>query len=159
MNPAVTWAVVGLVLLLGKAAYQLGLRGIDVIAGGLTSFEWVVLMVLTALFVVGEGWYALARRWVPHALDRAESLRHEPRLLPRLLAPLHAMSLVHVPRRTALRAWAGVIAIALAVVIVRTLPEPWRGIIDFAVAAALVVGIVAVLVQARRLYRRADDVD
>ncbi|MHB1169372.1 MAG: hypothetical protein ACYC28_08845 [Longimicrobiales bacterium] len=154
MNPAVTWAVVGLVLVLGKAAYSLGIRGVAVIAAGLTTLEWAVLLVLTVLFAVGEGWYALARRWVPHALRRAESLRRESRLLPRLLAPLHAMSLVYVPRSTALRAWGGVVAITLAVVIVRSFPEPWRGIVDFAVASALSIGVVAIPVQARRLHSR-----
>jgi len=134
--------------------FRLGVRGIAVIAAGLAPLEWFVLLVLSVLFVVGEGYFALARKWVPRTLARADALRSETRLLPRLLAPLHAMGLVAVPWRTAVRHWAGVAAIVAAVAVVRKFPDPWRGIVDFAVAAALAVGIVALLVRARRLPRQ-----
>lgn len=153
MNPVVAWAVAGLVLLLGSAVFRLGERGLAVIAAGLAPREWLALLLLSVLFVVGEGYFALARKWVPRTLTRASALRGETRPLPRLLAPLHAMGLVAVPWRTAVRHWAGVAAIAAAVVIVRMFPDPWRGIVDFAVAAALAVGIVALLAGARRLPR------
>lgn len=150
MNPAFAWAVAGLVLLLGSAVFRLGGRGIEAIAGGLTPLEWLALLLVTVVFVVGEGYFALARKWVPRTLGRAAGLRSESRLLPRLLAPFHAMGLVFVPWRTALRHWAGVAAIIVAVLIVRAFPDPWRGIVDFAVAAALAVGVIALLARAGR---------
>lgn len=150
MTPAFRWAVVGLVLILGSAVHRLGRRGIEAIDSGLTPSEWLALVLLTATFVVGEGYYAIARKWVPRVLGRAAALRTEPRLVPRLLAPLHAMGLVYVSWPTALRNWAGVAAIVAAVLIIRAFPDPWRGIVDFAVAGALVVGVVALLGHARQ---------
>src|SRR5690606_13704349 len=90
-TPAFRWAVPGLVLILGSAVHRLGRRGIEAMDGGLTPSEWLALVLLTATFVVREGYYAIARKSVPRVLGRAAALRTEPRLAPRLLAPLHAM--------------------------------------------------------------------
>lgn len=147
------WAVGGIVITFATAIFRLGERGYATIRAGLGPAEWLALLFLTIALVYGEGIRALSRRWVPFVIDRAAALRTEPRLFHRLVGPLYAMGLVGAPRRTALRAWAGVFAIAAAVLIVRALPEPWRGMIDFAVAAALVCGLLAILVQAWRRLR------
>lgn len=149
VNLAAWWAVAGLVLLFGSAVFRLGSRGVDALAQGLSPSQWLLLLALTVLFVWGEGVMALARKWVPRALDRAAALRTDRRLYPKVLAPLHAMGLIGTPWRTALRAWAGVAAVVGAVLLLRLFPQPWRGIVDLAVSAALVTGIIAILVQAR----------
>ena len=112
---------------------------------GLGWGEWVVLVLLTAAFVYGEGFRALDRRWVPMLVERARLLRDDRRLFVRLLAPLHGLSLVGVGRDDLIRGWLLTTAILGAVLIVSTLPDPWRGIVDFAVAAALAWGLVAIL--------------
>jgi hypothetical protein len=139
-TPAMWWGVSGVALLFASAAYRLGERGIDTIAGGLSAPQWLVLAALTVVFVYGEGVRALERKYVPHVMRRVELLRGERRTWYRLLAPLHALTLIGAARGLLLRAWAGTAAIAIAVVIVRSFPEPWRGITDFAVAAALAWG-------------------
>ena len=147
------WAVAGIVFLFGEAAWRLGMRGVATVRGGLASFEWVALVLLTAVFVYGEGYRALQRKWVPYVLARVARLRTE-RFLPwRLGAPLYAMSLIGPTWRTALRAWAGVAAIITAVLIVSRFPEPWRGIVDIAVAAALMWGAIALVYGALRMLR------
>lgn len=139
------WAAGGVVFLFAEAAWRLGERGMAVVRGGLTAFEWVALALITAAFVYGEGVRALQRRWVPWVLARIERLPSEPLLPWGAAAPLYAMSLIGRSRSAMLRAWAGVAAIVLAVLIVSRFPDPWRGIVDIAVAAALVWGAIALI--------------
>ncbi|HSK20702.1 MAG TPA: hypothetical protein VK912_16230 [Longimicrobiales bacterium] len=147
------WAVGGIVFLFAEAAWRLGMRGVATVRGGLSSHEWIILVLLTGVFVYGEGYRALQRRWVPYVLARVARLRTERFLTWRIGAPLYAMSLIGPTWRTALRAWAGVAAIITAVLIVSRFPEPWRGIVDIAVAAALIWGAVALIYGALRMLR------
>lgn len=153
MNYTQIWAVGGVAITFAVAIFRLADRGLAVIRGGLDPAEWLVLLLLTAAFVYGEGIRALARRWVPFVIGRTAELAGRPPLRDQLLAPLYAMGLVGASRRMLIRCWAGVFAIAAAVFIVRAFPEPWRGLVDFAVAAALVCGLVAIVVQASRRLR------
>lgn len=146
------WAVGGVVFLFAEAAWRLGMRGVAAIRGGLTPFEWLALVLLTAAFVYGEGVRALQRRWVPYVLTRIEHLRTLPSVLYRAAAPLYAMGLVGPTPGSVARAWAGVAAIILAVLVVSRFPDPWRGIVDIAVASALVWGAVALMRGAVRTF-------
>jgi hypothetical protein len=147
------WGVVGVALVFATAAYRLGERGLDTVRGGLAPAEWLALVLLTAVFVYGEGVRALQRRYVPHVIRRVTQLEREPRMWYRLLAPVHALSLIGADRGLLLRAWAGTFAIAAAVAVVRAFPEPWRGITDVAVAAALAWGTYALVRAALRAFR------
>lgn len=146
------WAWLGVSGLFAAAVYRLGRRGIVAIEAGLTLPEWFALIVLTAAFVYGEGVRAIERRWVPHFIRRARTVRAVPSRLVRLLAPLYGLSLIAAPWRELARAWAGLAAIAGVVVLVQTFPHPWRGLVDFAVAAALLWGLFAILRRAPRAF-------
>lgn len=115
---------------------------------GLAPAEWVALLLLTLVFVYGEGVRAIERRWVPHFVERARGVRHARNPLVRLLAPLYGLSLIAASRRELVKAWAGIAAIAGLVVLVQRFPHPWRGITDFAVAIALLWGLIAILRRA-----------
>lgn len=141
------WALTGVALLFGYAVVRLGVRGVQTIMAGLEMGEWVALIVLTALFVWGEGIRALQRRYMPFVIERARRLPRERPGLHYVLAPLYAMALVGARPGLVVKAWAGTAAIAGAVVLVAALPPPWRGIVDFAVAAALTWGLGALLRQ------------
>ncbi len=142
------WALVGVVALLGNAVVRLGRRGLDTVREGLSAGEWTVLAAVFVLFVYVEGVRALQRKWVPFVVGRMEALGRRSPLLHRLLAPLHVMALVGGPRRTVLRAWAGVAAVIVAILVLRSVPDPWRGIVDVGVAAALGWGLLVLLLQA-----------
>ena len=150
---AYLWGVAGVLALLVKAAISLGGRGLETLRAGLGPGHLAVLLLLTAVFVYGEGHRALQRKWVPHVVRRLETLRARGTLTERILAPLYGMSLVGAPARMVTRAWLGVAAIIVAVLVVRAFPEPWRGIVDFAVAAALAWGSLALLAQGWRAFR------
>lgn len=139
------WAVLGVAALFAGAVYRLGARGLETLQGGLGALEWAAAVVLTAVFVYGEGLVALDRRWIPKLFERARRLRGEDRILPRLLAPLYGLSLLGANPREVARGWGGALAIVGAVLVVRTLPDPWRGIVDLSVAAALAWGLSAIL--------------
>jgi hypothetical protein len=149
---APAWAVAGVSALFASASYRLGERGIAVIRDGLGGWEWVALACLTGLFVYGEGFLALDRKWVPGLMRRARELRTERRLVLRLLAPLYGLSLIGAPPAKLVPSWLGTGAIVGAILLVRALPDPWRGIIDFAVAAALAWGLVAILRRLRSTW-------
>jgi hypothetical protein len=150
---AAAWTLLGVGGLFGSATYRLGSRGLATIQDGLRGGEWAALILLTVVFVYGEGFRALERRWVPGLVSRADYLRREGGTVLRLLAPLHGLALIGTVGRTRVRAWMGTTAIVLAVLLVRSLPEPWRGIVDFAVASALAWGLVAVLRRAPSTLR------
>jgi hypothetical protein len=138
--------VLGIAILFSRAIWALGMRGANTVAAGLAPIEWLVLAGTVGIFVYGEGFLALQRKWVPRVCGRIVCLGRVPvTTLHRLLAPLYAMSLVGATRRAMLRAWLGVAAIVVAVLLVSRLPEPWRGIVDVAVASALAWGLVAIL--------------
>lgn len=148
---AAAWALFGVSALFASAVYRLGGRGVHTIFGGLGALQWTALVVLTGVFVYGEGVMALQRKWVPKLIDRARAIRSEPALL-QLLGPLYGMALVGGPLKRALRAWLGTLAIVTAIVIVRNFPEPWRGIVDFAVASALAWGLVSIVRSAPKAF-------
>lgn len=147
------WAVAGVAVILADATWRLGLRGAAAVRDGLDPLEWLALVLLTAAFVYGEGVRALQRRWIPYVLARILQLRgHVPRVY-RVLAPLYAFGIIGPPRRSLLRAWAGVAAIIAAVVIVSRFPDPWRGIVDLAVASALLWGVIVLVYNGARMVR------
>jgi hypothetical protein len=153
-NAPAWWGIFGVAAVFAFAVYRLGGRGIATLQGGLTPLEWLALAGLTTIFVYGEGVRALQRRYNPYVVRRVEVLRAEPRLWYRLLAPLHAISLIGAPPGILVRAWGGSAAIMVAVVVVSRFPEPWRGITDLAVASALAWGTVTLVAQAWRTLRK-----
>lgn len=142
---APAWAVMGVSALFATATYRLGTRGVAVIRDGLGGWEWMALAALTLVFVYGEGFLALDKKWVPGLMRRARELREERSLVLRVLAPLYGLSLIGAPPAKLLPSWLGSLAIIGAVLAIRILPDPWRGIVDFAVASALAWGLVAIL--------------
>jgi hypothetical protein len=153
LTPAVAWALAGVALIFAVSIARLGARGVATVGAGLGPFEWAALVALTVTFVYTEGVRALQKRWGPHMVRRTAQLAAEPRAWVRLLAPLHALSLIHAPPPELARAWTGLFAITAAILLVRALPEPWRGIIDLAVSIALTWGTVAIAVLTVRALR------
>jgi hypothetical protein len=150
---AAAWALSGIAVLFLFAAVRLGSSGLATVRAGLSIWEWAALIVLTVLFVYGEGRRALQQRWVPRVILRASDLRRQQAVVYRLLAPLYGLSLIGASPRNVMRAWALSAAIVVAVLVVRTFPEPWRGITDLAVASALVWGLAAMAVRAHEAFR------
>ncbi|MEK9499573.1 hypothetical protein [Gaopeijia maritima] len=137
------WALVGVVLLLGRSALVLALRGFEGLDEAvLGAVEWLGLFAIVGLFVWGEGVRALARRWCPRVLARAADLGAHTPWFWRIVAPLRVVGLVGVPRGIWVRSWTAVAAIVVAALSVRQLPDPWRSMVELGVGLALAVGVV-----------------
>jgi hypothetical protein len=146
------WAVAGVALLFVDAIYRLGLRAIETVAAGLSLRDALVLSLLSAAFVYGEGYRALQLRFAPRVIERAFAIDTR-RSHHVLLAPLVVLSLVGAAPRALFRGYLALVLIASAALAVSALPSPWRGIIDGAVALALSWGLAALLLQFRSALR------
>lgn len=140
------WAVLGNLALLGDASHRM----LDAAARHAGSSTWppaeLVLAVVFAVgFACGEGHHALARRFVPMLVERAEALRAEPPSWRDVLAPLCVAGLVAAPRARLLRSWGLVVGIVAMVVAIRALPSGIRAGIDLGVGLALTWGALALL--------------
>lgn len=148
-----TWAVGVIAVGFVEAIARLGARAWETVSAGLTPLHQAALVGVIVAFVYGEGMRALARRFVPHVVERAFRAGDDVSLRAAVLAPAFAMSLHGASPRSVARAWAGVALIVVAVFLVRALPEPWRGIVDAGVASALSWGLGALVLRFLHVVR------
>lgn len=139
------WGVGGVLLLLGQALWRLTPIALDAIEAGLSTFEWIVLVVWVVLNAHAEGYRGFHRRFSPRVVARARVLGADPRPLWVVFAPLFCMSLFHASRRGLIVARVLVVAIVTVVILVRQLDQPWRGIIDAGVVVGLALGSLSIV--------------
>ena len=145
------WAVIGVSLLFLRALIALGARAVETVETGLAPWQWAVLLGSVVFFCYVEGYRALQRKFAPMVVSRAlEISRTSTGWASTLTAPLYAFSLIGADRKRIIRAWVGVAAVIVAIILVRMLPFPWRGIVDAAVCAALLWGLVSMIVLLSR---------
>lgn len=149
------WALLGNLALLVDASHRM----LDAAMRHGASSTWptaeVVLAVVFAVgFAWGEGHHALARRFVPMLVERAEALRDAAPSWRDVVAPLCVAGLVAAPRGRLLRSWGLVLGIVAMVIAIRALPAGIRAGIDLGVGLALAWGALA-LVRLAALRVRA----
>jgi len=139
------WGVLGVVTLLVLPLARLAPMAIEAIAGGLSVFQWVVMVAWVVINAHAEGYRGFHRRFSPRVVARARVIADSPRWSWVLLAPLFCMSQFHVSRRGLIVARVLVVAIVLLVTLVRMLDQPWRGIVDAGVVVGLGIGLASLL--------------
>lgn len=142
---AAAWGVIGVVALLVQPLTRLAPMALEAIEGGLTTFQWIVMVTWVVINAHAEGYRGFHRRFSPRVIARAQVLARSPRLSWVLLAPIFCMSLFHASRRGLIVARVLVVAIVLLVVTVRQLDQPWRGIVDAGVVVGLGLGLLSLL--------------
>lgn len=141
------WGVVGVALLLGRAAARLAVYAVEPIrTHSLSPAQASIYAAWTALGLYFEGYRAFQKRFCPRVVARALHLGKHPSPLYVALAPLFCMGFFHANRRTKALAWGTTIMIVCFILILRHVPQPWRGIVDGGVVPPLVWGAVAVIV-------------
>ncbi len=139
-----SWAVIGVSALLLRAIISLSAHAINAIKGGLTPWQWGILLAFAVFMLVAEGYRGFQKKFSPRTAARVKYLGDHPSPLRVLLAPLFAMGFFHANRKTQLTAYILTSGIICMVLIVTFLcPDPWRGIIDFGVVLGLLWGLVS----------------
>lgn len=143
---APVWGLAGVLWLLGFAIYRLTPVAVDAIKGGLTAFQWVVLVVWALFMAVAEGYRGFQKKFSPRTAARVRYLRDHPNWLRTLLAPAFCMGYFHSNKKTKIVSICLTVGIFLLVMLVRLIKDDtWRGIIDFGVVLGLTWGVVSLL--------------
>ena len=150
------WALGGICLLLGSAIYRLTPRALEAFEGGLTPWQWVVLVVWTLFMGVGEGYRGFQKKFSPRTAARIRYLRDHPTLLRTLFAPVVGMGYVHATRKVRITAISLTLGIIVLVLLVSRCPQPWRGIIDFGVVFGLTWGTISLLIHTWQALTRPE---
>lgn len=138
---AALWGFIGVCSLVGSAIYRLSPRAKEAIDMGLTTWQWIVLVIFAIFMLVSEGYRGFQKRFSPRTAARVKYLYDHPNLVRGLLAPFFCMGYFHAKRKTQLTAIILTLGIIMLVILVSFCPQPWRGIIDFGVVLGLSWGI------------------
>lgn len=144
---AVTWAIVGLAALLGRALFALTPIAVQTVMGGLTAVQWTVAIGWVGFMAYTEGYKGFQLRFAPMVAARSLELYQRPTWVRALLAPAFCMGLFQATRRRLLVSWGVLVGVTLLVIAVRFLPAPWRGIVDLGVVVGLGWGSLALAWQ------------
>ncbi len=151
------WGITGVFLLLGSAIYRLTPLALAAFSSPFRWYHWLAWTARVLIMAHAEGYRGFQQRFSPRVAARALYLRHHPKILHIIFAPLFCMGYFHATRRrqtVSISLTAGIIVLVLAV---RLIPQPWRGIIDIGVVVGLVWGLVSLLwFAARAVTGRCD---
>ena len=142
------WGVLGVVLLLCRALYQLTPLALEpIVSSSLALPHWLLLLAWVGFNAYAEGYVGFHRKFSPRVVGRALYLGRNPTLLRVLFAAPYCIGLFHAPRKTMITSWTLVFVIAVVVFGVRHVPQPWRGIIDAGVVVGLGIGLVSLVAR------------
>ena len=144
-NAGAAWALLAIVLLLGKAIYRLALRAVEALQMELGLMHWGVLAGWVFFMAYCEGYRGFQKSFSPRTAARIHHLRVNPTILHCVLAPVFVMGFFYATRRTKIVAWALLFGIGLLVFLVSLMSQPWRGIIDAGVVVGLTWGVVSLV--------------
>src|SRR5690606_20451121 len=139
------FGVLGVLALVVQPLFRLAPYTIEAIRGGLTGWQWVVMLTWVLVNAHAEGWRGFHQRFSPRVVARAFHLGRHPRPAWVVLAPLFCMSLFHASRRGLIVARVLVVGIVILVLAIRQLEQPWRGIIDAGVVVGLGIGALSLV--------------
>lgn len=140
------WGLIGVSVLLGSAIYRLAPRAKEALDMGLSSLQWIVLIVFALFMMMAEGYRGFQKKFSPRTAARVRYLRDHPSLLRGLLAPFFCMGYFHATKKTQITAIVLTLGIIMLIILVSFCPQPWRGIIDFGVVLGLSWGLISFLI-------------
>lgn len=139
------WGVAGVSLLLSFAVYRLAVIAIDAFAFPFQWYHWLVLFGNVVFMAHSEGYKGFQKGFSPRVAARARYLKHNPRLLYVLAAPLFCMGYFFATRKRLVIAYVLTLGIVLLVIIFHQIIQPWRGILDIGVIVGLSWGIASLI--------------
>jgi hypothetical protein len=142
---AVSWAIIGLILLLGFACWRLSAYTIESFSMPLTWIHWLVFIGFTIFMAHAEGYKGFQKKFSPRFAARCKYLSHSVSLIQLLLAPLFCMAYFHAPKKRVIATFSLTLMIILFIFSFRMIPQPWKGLLDFGVVIGLAWGMLSTL--------------
>lgn len=140
---AVIWSVLGLLILLGFAVWQLCSNTIAAFQMPLNWTHWLIFTLFFVFMAYSEGYKGFQKRFSPRFAARAKHLLRNPTLLHLLLAPLFCMGYFHATKKRIIATFSLTVMIVIFVLSFQFMPQPWRGILDAGIVIGLIWGMIA----------------
>jgi uncharacterized membrane protein YjdF len=140
------YSIGGVIFIFSSAIFRLFPHVKEGFSYSLSNFQWIVLILYLMIMIVGKGYFALHRSFVPRVISRAELLTKKANLLDRLLAPLFCMGFIKAPLKRMIISYTMLFFIILFIISASRIAQPWRGIIDLGVIVGLSLGIVSLII-------------
>ncbi len=142
----VSWALLGIGLLLGFAIVRLLPIALGAFGESLTWLHWLCFATFVAFMGYAEGYKGFQRSFSPRFGARCRYLYDHPSLVRVTLAPLFCMGYFGTTRRRRIASFSLTAMIIALIIGVQHIPQPWRGIIDAGVCVGLFWGLAATTV-------------
>lgn len=140
---AALWGAFGVSALLVTAIIRLYPYAHEAIAGGLTTLQWIILVIFAIFMLVAEGYRGFQKKFSPRTAARVHYLYKNTTPLRFILAPIFCMGYFHATKKTRIIATCLTLGIIMLIVLVKLSPAPWRGIIDVGVILGLSYGLLS----------------
>ena len=145
------WGVLGVVALLSQAIARLTPLALEAMRSGLSTAQWVGLVLWVAFMAHSEGYKGFHSRMSPRVVSRASYLATGKLTWARVVfAPFFCTRLFGASKKGMWTSRILLSGIFCLIVIVRNLDQPWRGIIDAGVVVGLGIGVSSILYYAIR---------
>ncbi len=140
------WGVLGVVALLSQAIARLTPLALDAMRSGLSTGQWIGLVLWVAFMAHSEGYRGFHTKLSPRVVSRAAYLLHGRITWARVVfAPFFCTRLFGASKKGMWTSRILLSGIVVLIVIVRNLDQPWRGIIDAGVVVGLGIGVASIL--------------
>ena len=141
----IIYSIGGVIAIFSSAIYRLYPHVREGFSFEFSTLNWIVLMAYLIVMIVGKGYFALHRGFVPRVINRSELLIENGNLFDKLLAPLYCMGFFKAPRKRMIISYVMISLIVSFIVSASKITQPWRGIIDLGVIIGLSLGIFSLL--------------
>jgi len=140
------WGVLGVVALLSQAIARLTPLALEAMRSGLSTGQWIGLVLWVAFMAHSEGYRGFHTRLSPRVVARASYLLRGKLTWARVVfAPFFCTRLFGASKKGMWTSRILLSGIFCLIVIVRNLEQPWRGIIDAGVVVGLAMGVVSIV--------------
>ena len=139
------YSIGGVIAIFSSAIYRLYPHVKKSMSYEFSTLNWIVLAAYLIVMIVGKGYFALHRGFVPRVVNRSEQIIENGKLIDKILAPLYCMGFFKAPRKRMIISYVMIFFIVSFIVSASKIAQPWRGIIDLGVIIGLSLGILSLL--------------
>ena len=140
------YSIGGVIAIFSSAIYRLYPHVKKSMSYEFSTLNWIVLAAYLIVMIVGKGYFALHRGFVPRVVNRSELLVENGNLLDRLFAPLYCMGFFKAPKKRLIISYSMLLLIITFIASASKISQPWRGIIDLGVVIGLSLGILSLVI-------------